>query len=147
MKPKKRNDWTPGYCYIFYDRQAKLHKIGLSRNPSRRRWYLCKEYKTTLDTKAIAYTPNMRLMEKILHALFQKRRYYRGEMDGGTEWFAVRGMSAIAAFYLIAILVWLMYLIGFLLLAIAFGYPAVGRAIAAIVMIGVGIFFRFFAAR
>lgn len=148
MKAKKRNDWVPGYCYVFYDRQAKLHKFGLSRDWKRRQWYLNKEYGVTLGVRAIAYTPNMRLMEKTLHSIFQKRRYYReglngAKLDGATEWFAVRGVSAIAAFYSIALLVWLGYITIFLLLVAALVFPNLGRAIAAILVIGFGVFMRF----
>jgi hypothetical protein len=62
---KKRNDYVPGFVYIFHDLKAirgkgiTMCKIGLSRTPRLRRHFLSLEYGSNLEIRAIAFTMNM----------------------------------------------------------------------------------------
>jgi len=71
---KKQNHYVPGFVYIFHDRQAMqgqgMCKIGLSRTPRRRRYYLSETYESDLKIKAITPTMNMRLTEILMHKIF-----------------------------------------------------------------------------
>lgn len=93
---KKRNDYVPGFVYIFHDAKAirgkgiTMCKIGLSRTPRRRRYYLSEEYETNLRIRAIVPTFNMRLTEILMHKIFADSRNARTPgLDGYTEWFQV----------------------------------------------------------
>ena len=82
-----RNDNTPGYVYLMYDRKAQMTKIGLSRNPERRKWYLEKEY-GTLEFLLKIPTFNMKWLESLMHKSFASQHEYREKgRDGFTEWF------------------------------------------------------------
>lgn len=110
-KPKKKlNHATPGYIYCFYDRDARLSKIGLSRKPKTRRYYLSKEYQSELEIVAMAPIINMAWGEKLLHKNYKDRHQYRSpDCDGFTEWFAmssvVERMELRVALWLAAIFV------------------------------------------
>jgi hypothetical protein len=93
---KKRNDYMPGFVYIFHDTKAirgkgiTMCKIGLSRTPRRRKYYLSEEYESNLRIKAIVPTFNMRLTEILMHKIFADSRNARTpRLDGYTEWFQV----------------------------------------------------------
>jgi T5orf172 domain len=79
------NHYTPGFVYIFQDRTG-AYKIGLSRNVKKRQYFLQKTY-GELRLVSSVWVLNMRWLESILHKQFKKQRVYRGQIDGGTEWF------------------------------------------------------------
>lgn len=81
----QRNDYTPGFVYIFQD-QTGAYKIGLSRNVKKRQYFLEKTY-GKLRLVASVWVVNMRWLESALHKQFKQQRVYRGRIDGGTEWF------------------------------------------------------------
>lgn len=82
------NHSVPGYVYLIFDPNVKLTKIGLSRNPKKRRWYLAIEYQSSLKLMASAPTLNMKVSEDLMHHLFRKHHQYRSQgLDGFTEWF------------------------------------------------------------
>ena len=112
MKNKKQQShYGPGFVYAFHDHQAlreirerlaiqiqgvTLCKIGLSRTPRTRRYFLSREYQTDLEIKAIAFTMNMKVTEDLLHYIFSAHNELRLErnsegknLDGYTEWFRV----------------------------------------------------------
>ena len=96
VKKKRRNYYVPGFVYIFHDLEAirgkgiSLCKIGLSRTPRRRRYYLSEEYGSNLRIRAIVPTMNMRLTELLMHKIFVGSRDARTPgLDGYTEWFHV----------------------------------------------------------
>jgi T5orf172 domain len=82
---KQRNDYTPGFVYVFQDR-AGVYKIGLSRNVKKRQYFLQKTY-GELRLVSSVWVANMRWLESSLHKQFKQQRVYRGQIDGGTEWF------------------------------------------------------------
>jgi hypothetical protein len=90
-KPRKSSNHSrPGYIYVFYDPIAKLSKIGLSRTPKTRRYYLSKEYNSELQIVASAYVLNMAWGENKLHKKYNSLRHYRTpKADGFTEWFRI----------------------------------------------------------
>lgn len=81
----QRNDYTPGFVYIFQDRTG-AYKIGLSRNVKKRQYFLEKTY-GKLRLVVSVWVVNMRWLESALHKQFKLQRVYRGQIDGGTEWF------------------------------------------------------------
>jgi T5orf172 domain len=81
----QRNDYTPGFVYVFQDRTG-AYKIGLSRNVKKRQHFLEKTY-GELRLVSSVWVANMRWLESILHKQFKQQRVYRGKVDGGTEWF------------------------------------------------------------
>ncbi|MEG4850839.1 GIY-YIG nuclease family protein [Microcoleus sp. B5-D4] len=109
VKKKQQSHYGPGFVYAFHDRQAlredkrSIHiqgttfcKIGLSRTPRTRRYFLSREYESELEIKAIAFTMNMKVTEDLLHYIFsahnelRKTRNSEGKnLDGYTEWFRV----------------------------------------------------------
>lgn len=83
-----RNDRLPGFVYIFHDTRSNLCKIGLSRSPHKRRYYLSREYGTELQVVAIVPTFNMLWTEELMHEAYKAERCYRHpELNGYTEWF------------------------------------------------------------
>lgn len=91
---KTQNHSGPGFVYIFQDlktwdyRNTSLCKIGLSRTPRARRYFLSLEYGSDLEVRAIVFTTNMRLTEKWMHKIFSAHRELRTPgLDGYTEWF------------------------------------------------------------
>ena len=87
-KLKAKRHAVPGYVYLIYDSAMQLYKIGLSRSPTTRLQYLKKSYGTQLKILQVVWTFNMLFLEKSLHKQFKLVRTYRGNIDGGTEWFA-----------------------------------------------------------
>lgn len=88
LKVKTRNDRAPGFAYIFRDARSNLCKIGLSRSPHKRRYYLSREYGTELQVVAIVPTFNMLWTEKLMHEAYKLERCCRHpELNGYTEWF------------------------------------------------------------
>lgn len=87
-KPQaQRNDYTPGWVYAMWDDREKLIKIGLSRSPEKRCYYLSKEY-GQLQLVAKFFTFNMAFVENKTHKAFALKRVYRDKhLDGFTEWF------------------------------------------------------------
>lgn len=143
-KKKQQSHYGPGFVYAFYDpsteRQAvpqqlrlkaeKLTiliqgtaflKIGLSRTPRTRRYFLSREYQSDLEIKAIAFTMNMKVTEDLLHYIFSAHNELRLEknsegknLDGYTEWFRVtrlRLKMITIMVYTMAILVNLAYFV------------------------------------
>lgn len=108
-RKKHQSHYGPGFVYAFHDRQAlredkrSIHiqgttfcKIGLSRTPRTRKYFLSREYETELEIKAIAFTMNMKVTEDLLHYMFSAHNELRLErnaegknLDGYTEWFRV----------------------------------------------------------
>ncbi|MEG5175547.1 GIY-YIG nuclease family protein [Microcoleus sp. B3-D7] len=109
-KKKQQSHYGPGFVYAFHDRQAireireireiqiqgvTLCKIGLSRTPRTRRYFLSREYESDLEIKAIAFTMNMKVTEDLLHYIFSAHNELRIQkldgknLDGYTEWFRV----------------------------------------------------------
>ncbi|MEG4838386.1 GIY-YIG nuclease family protein [Microcoleus sp. B9-D4] len=118
-KKKQQSHYRPGFVYAFYDPSTKPEavrqalrekrerlailiqgttfcKIGLSRTPRTRRYFLSREYESELEIKAIAFTMNMKVTEDLLHYIFsahnelRKTRNSEGKnLDGYTEWFRV----------------------------------------------------------
>ncbi|MEG3877641.1 GIY-YIG nuclease family protein [Microcoleus sp. herbarium7] len=91
-----QNHSGPGFVYIFQDlktwdyRNTSLCKIGLSRSPRARRYFLSLEYESDLEIRAIVFTANMKLTEKWMHEIFSAHHEYRSPgLDGYTEWFRV----------------------------------------------------------
>ena len=84
---KQRNDYTPGFVYVLQDRTG-AYKIGLSRNVKKRQHFLQKTY-GELRLVSSVWVANMRWLESILHKQFKEQRFYRGQIDGGTEWFSL----------------------------------------------------------
>jgi hypothetical protein len=121
VKKKKQNHYVPGFVYIFHDPLAMrgegmtMCKIGLSRTPKRRRYFLSDTYKSNLKIKAIAPTMNMRLTE-ILHKIFASHQRIRTRgLDGSTEWFQVnffRIKQMQITLFAVAALVNLAYFVG-----------------------------------
>lgn len=89
----QRNDYTPGFVYIFQDRTG-AYKIGLSRNVKKRQFFLEKTY-GELRLVSSVWVANMRWLESILHKQFKGQRFYRGQIDGGTEWFKLTWQQVI----------------------------------------------------
>lgn len=84
---EQRNDYTPGFVYIFQDpKYPGIYKIGLSRNIKKRQYFLEKTY-GKLRLVSSVWVVNMRWLESVLHKQFHSQRVYRGQIDGGTEWF------------------------------------------------------------
>lgn len=118
-RKKQQNHYGPGFVYAFYDPSTNrqpvrqglrlqaeklailiqgtaLLKIGLSRTPRTRRYFLSREYESDLEIKAIAFTMNMKVTEDLLHYIFSAHNELRLErnsegknLDGYTEWFRV----------------------------------------------------------
>ncbi|WP_445250992.1 MULTISPECIES: GIY-YIG nuclease family protein [unclassified Microcoleus] len=87
-KPKRKSEYVPGFNYIFQD--GNLCKVGLSETPKTRRYFLSQEYQTNLEIRAIVFTMNMRLTEKMMHKIFEGSHQLRTKgLDGYTEWFQV----------------------------------------------------------
>jgi T5orf172 domain len=85
----QRNDYSPGFVYIFQDpKYPGIYKIGLSRNVRKRQHFLEKTY-GNLNLMSSVWVMNMRLLESLLHKQFKQQRVYRGQIDGGTEWFGL----------------------------------------------------------
>ena len=84
----QQNHAVPGYVYLIHDSAVQLYKIGLSRSPTTRLRYLKQSYGTQLKILQVVWTFNMLFVEKSLHKQFKLARTYRGNIDGGTEWFA-----------------------------------------------------------
>lgn len=106
----KRNDQVPGFIYAFYDRLDASCKLGLSRYPAKRRYYLSLEYSSELEVIAIAPILNMAWGEKILHNYYRRDRKYRHpSFNGYTEWFTISSlpqrMQLRIALWLVAIFV------------------------------------------
>ena len=96
QKFKIRNDRVPGSVYIFHDTRSQLYKIGLSRSPHKRRYYLSWEYGTDLQVVAIVPTLNMLWTEELMHEVYKSKRFYRHpELNGYTEWFRFDGTIGI----------------------------------------------------
>jgi hypothetical protein len=126
LKPKqpmkKQNHYVPGFVYVFHDPLAMqgkgitMCKIGLSRTPKRRRYFLSDTYKSNLIIKAIAPTMNMRLTEILMHKIFASHQRIRTRgLDEYTEWFHVnffRIKQMQISLYLVAALVNLAYFVG-----------------------------------
>lgn len=82
-----RNDATPGWVYIFRDSARGMVKIGLSRNPDRRKYYLSREY-GHLSLVAKVRTFNMAWLERRMHRQYSEiRKYQDSHLNGFTEWF------------------------------------------------------------
>jgi len=92
-----------------------MSKIGLSRTPRRRRYYLSGTVESNLKIMAIAPTMNMRLTEILMHNIFAGHQDARAPgLDGYTEWFHVnffRIKQMQISLYLVAALVNLAYFI------------------------------------
>lgn len=93
---KTQNHSGPGFVYILQDlktwdyRNTSLCKIGLSRTPRARRYFLSLEYESDLEVRAIVFTTNMRLTEKWMHKIFSAHHELRTRgLDGYREWFRV----------------------------------------------------------
>ncbi len=91
---KSGNHHWPGCVYIFEDINTRrglgitLCKIGLSRTPLIRRYYLSREYDSELQVRAIVPTVNMKMTEEFMHVVFNKHHELRTQgLDGYTEWF------------------------------------------------------------
>lgn len=83
-----RNDYAPGWVYAMWDDREKLLKIGLSRCPEKRCYYLSKQY-GQLQFVAKFFTFNMALVESNAHKAFALKRVYRDKnLNGFTEWFS-----------------------------------------------------------
>jgi hypothetical protein len=118
---KKRNDYVPGFVYIFHDAKAirgegiTMCKIGLSRTPKQRRYFLSNEYNSNLELRAIVPTFNMRLTEILMHNIFAGSHQLRSQgLNGYTEWFNftwLRVKLMQIALYTIAIIINFCYLI------------------------------------
>ena len=129
---KKRNDYVPGFVYIFHDPKAirgkgiTMCKIGLSRTPRRRKYYLSEEYESNLRIKAIVPTFNMRLTEKLMHKIFADSRDARTPgLDGYTEWFQVdlfRIKMMKISLFAVAAFINLAYFIGIALVIMSLSY-------------------------
>lgn len=131
-KPILRNDRKklipnhakPGFVYIFRDNQAGLCKIGLSRTPKRRRYYLSREYQSPLQIMAIAPTLNMKFTERLMHQMFARYHQYRSPgLDGFTEWFklsTIRTLIAQITLYGITLLMFLGCLVVLAIILILF---------------------------
>jgi hypothetical protein len=96
LNKNKSNHHKPGFVYIFEDPNTRLCwgisfcKIGLSRSPESRRYFLSREYETDLEVRAIVPTLNMKLTEDFTHTIFNSCRSRRTPgLDGYTEWFRV----------------------------------------------------------
>lgn len=89
--PKKRtNHARPGCIYAFYDAKAQMTKIGLSRTPKIRRYYLSREYNSELKIVAAVFIFNMAWGEDKLHKKYDALREFRyPKVDGFTEWFRI----------------------------------------------------------
>ena len=123
-KPKRQNHYVPGFVYIFQD--SNLCKIGLSRKPKQRRYYLSQEYKTDLQIRAIVPTFNMRLTELWMHKIFEDSHVYRTKgLDGYTEWFQVnylRVKQIQIMLFVVATIVNFAYFIGITFLFMSLSY-------------------------
>lgn len=112
---RRRNDYVPGYIYIFRDLPIGLCKIGLSRNPERRKYYLSRTY-GELTTVATVWVVNMRWAEKMLHKFYAGNRQHRTPgQDGYTEWFKATTTETLEmrfSLYLVAGWVNFVYLLG-----------------------------------
>lgn len=63
-EPKsKQNHSRPGFVYLMFDPKVGLTKIGLSRVPKRRRYYLSREYQSELKLLVFAPTINMKFTD------------------------------------------------------------------------------------
>lgn len=83
-----RNDWVPGYVYIFRQSGEGLVKIGLSRSPLVRKYYLQQDY-GDLQTVAIVWVLNMKFIESQMHRIYVMQRVRREYWKSGfTEWFS-----------------------------------------------------------
>jgi hypothetical protein len=96
LHKNKSNHHKPGFVYIFEDPNTRLCwgvslcKIGLSRSPKSRRYFLSREYETDLQVRAIVPTLDMKLTEDFMHTIFNSCRARRTPgLDGYTEWFRV----------------------------------------------------------
>jgi hypothetical protein len=132
-KIKKQNHYRPGFVYIFHDPLAVLAKditmckIGLSRKPKRRRYYLSDTYGSDLKIMAIAPTINMRLTEILMHKIFASHQRIRTRgLDGYTEWFHVnffRIKQMQITLFAVAALVNLAYFVGITFVLMFLYYP------------------------
>ena len=96
-KPKQSHS-RPGFVYLMFDPKVKLTKIGLSRCPKRRRYYLSREYQSELKILAIAPTINMKFTEDLMHQIFSSDHIYRTRgLDGFTEWFELGVFKVLVA--------------------------------------------------
>jgi hypothetical protein len=100
LNKNKLNHHKPGFVYIFEDPKTRLCwgislcKIGLSRSPKSRRYFLSREYETNLEVRAIVPTLDMKLTEDFMHTIFNSCRARRTlGLDGYTEWFRVNFMK------------------------------------------------------
>ncbi|MEG4532996.1 GIY-YIG nuclease family protein [Microcoleus sp. D2_18a_D3] len=108
-KPKRKSDYVPGFNYIFQD--GALCKVGLSETPKIRRYYLSKEYAANLEIRAIVFTMNMKLTEKMMHRIFEGSHYLRTKgLDGYTEWFEVNPLRVLLMQITLFLLCWLLNL-------------------------------------
>lgn len=96
---KQRNDYTPGFVYVFQDKTV-AYKIGLSRNVKKRQLFLKKTY-GELRLVSSVWVVNMRWLESVLHKQFHSQRVYRGRIDGGTEWFDLTWQQVLRLRFLI----------------------------------------------
>lgn len=97
----QRNDYTPGFVYILQD-QTGAYKIGLSRNVKKRQFFLEKTY-GELRLVSSVWVVNMRWLESALHKQFHSQRVYRGQIDGGTEWFDLTWQQVLRLRFLIGL--------------------------------------------
>jgi hypothetical protein len=110
-KPKSvinLNHSVPGYVYLMFDPKARLTKIGLSRNPKKRRWYLAIEHQSNLKLIASAPTLNMKVSEELMHHLFRKHHQYQNQgLNGFSEWFDAgfftRILMRLTLFFVVAV--------------------------------------------
>ena len=129
---KKRNDYVPGFVYIFHDTKAiqgkgiTMCKIGLSRTPRLRRHFLSLEYGSNLEIRAIAFTMNMRLTEILMHQIFAASHKLRTQgLDGYTEWFQVTYMRIKLmqiSLFAIAVIVNFAYFVGIIFVLMFLSY-------------------------
>jgi T5orf172 domain len=96
---KQRNDYTPGFVYVFQDCTG-AYKIGLSRNVKKRQFFLQKTY-GELRLVSSVWVVNMRWLESALHHQFKAQRVYKGRIDGGTEWFSLNWQQFLRLRFLI----------------------------------------------
>jgi len=88
-----------------------LSKVGLSETPKTRHYFLSQEYAAQLQIRAIVFTMNMKLTEKMMHKIFKGWNVYRSPgFDGRTEWFEANEKRILLMQITLFLLCWLVNL-------------------------------------
>lgn len=72
-----------GFIYVLYNPKTRLHKIGMTVNPSRRIAEITREKQSPIATRLLVRVPNMQEVERRLHMR------YALKLREGREWFAL----------------------------------------------------------